>query len=458
MKKKLQLLLSLSVLCIVLSIQVQGQTYFDFALGSAFGSPATSHSIIRTIDPQHAVAYYSSGRTHKLAVIDINGNYNHTEYLDDIVINDIRVVGNDIILCGWDTTNYYGVLGYASVTSILSSTPSINFQKIDMNIGNTLTIPWRLAAYIDNSGMFRVVTIGEMYYSSLSTVPPWFYPCSNSYYLGCHTFFVLECTYSTGVFSPVGCRFLCDVNRYERADDLVLTDNWLAIITQYPAKNELVIHRCNKDNVVGTLDPYRSYTVPNYEGMYHCCKMKEDTIALVAQYQPWWTTTYETHMRTVDLATWAMTNAQYYPLLDKAEPEEIVYLPDYATLVLLQCQKFTSGAFHYAYVYWKPYAAPPYNADLIYESGDNPFHSIDLLTTKHIVAAGGNYWIENDVVNINPSSSCYTVDQQPILPLSTISDAKDTYSYHTQPFSLSPIPISEFPQILYPLIPYCIEP
>ncbi len=443
MKRFIQLLVSLSALCIALSLQVQGQTYYDFVMGSTSVPYTHSGAIIRTIDPQRAVAYYSSGRTHKLAVIDMNGTITETEYPEEILINDIRVVGNDIFLCGWDTINYYGVLGYASVTSILSSTPSIDFQKINLGTDITLFIPWRLAAYIDNSGMFRMVTIGEMYYSSLSTVPPWFYPCSNSYYLGCHTFFVLECTYSAGTFSPVGCKFLCDSNRYERADDVVLTDNWLAIITQYPDKNKLIIHRCNKDNVVGTLDTYHSYTVPNYEGMYHCCKMQGDTIALVAQYQPSWTTTYETHMRTVDLASLIMTNATSYPLLAKAVPEEIVYLPEYATLVLLQCQLFPSSVFHYAYISLKPYTTPPYNADLIYEQGDNPFHSIDLLCHKYIVAAGGNYWIENNVMSINTSTECYIVDQQPILPLSTASHAMDTYPYYSQSFSLVPIFVNE---------------
>ena len=166
--------------------------------------------------------------------------------------------------------------------------------------------------------------------------------------------------------------------------------------------------------------------------------MKGDTIALVAQYQPWWTTTYETHMRTVDLASMTMTSAQGYPLLDKAEPEEIVYLPDYATLVLLQRQQFLSTAYHYAYVYWKPYKIPPYYADLIYESGDNPFHSIDRLTHKHIVATGGDYWMEKDVLTNNPSASCYTIDMQKISPLSSASPVGGVYPYHSLAPSFSP--------------------
>ena len=64
MKKKLQLLLSVSVLCVVLSIQVQGQTYYDFVMGSTSVPYTHSGAIIRTIDPQRAVAYFSSGGTH----------------------------------------------------------------------------------------------------------------------------------------------------------------------------------------------------------------------------------------------------------------------------------------------------------------------------------------------------------------------------------------------------------
>ena len=441
MKTKVRLFLSFSVLGAGVCLQVRGQ-YYDFVMG---GGNTTSRSIIRTIDPQRAVAYYGGVGSHTLAVINMSGDIYKTEFSDDIDITDIRIVGGDIFFCGWNRSSRKGILGHASVNAIETTVASISCQEIDWGISASTNIPWRLAAYIDVTGAFRVVAIGEMYYnlSSMPSAPAWFYSCTLPDYAACHTFFVLECNYSAGSFSVVDCKFSCDHSRYERVDDVVLTDNWLAIITEYPDKNEMIIHKCNKNNVVGTFDPYYSYVVPNNEGVYHCCKMQGDTIALVALYQPWWTTTYETHMRTVDLASMTMTSAQGYPLLDKAEPEEIVYMPGYATLVLLQCQQFPSLAYHYAYVNWKPYTTPPYYADLIYESGDNPFYSIDRLTLKYIAAAGGDYWMEKDVMSANPSASCYTVDVQKISPLGTASPVAGVYSYYSLVPTLPPLLFSE---------------
>ena len=79
MKTKVRLFLSFSVLCIVMGLQVRGQ-YYAFVIGSPTLSYTTSHSIIRTIDPLRAVAYYEGGSTHKLAVISISGTISKTEF------------------------------------------------------------------------------------------------------------------------------------------------------------------------------------------------------------------------------------------------------------------------------------------------------------------------------------------------------------------------------------------
>ena len=174
MKTKVRLFLSFSVFCAVMGLQVRGQ-YYDFVMGSATTPCTTSHSIIRTIDPLRAVAYYKGGGNHNLAVIDMSGYIYESICTDDIEINDIRIVGDDIFFCGWKHSSRKGILGHASISDITNLIPNFGYQEFDWGISGSTILPWRLAAYIDGTGSLRVVTVGEMYYSSvMPNLPTWF--------------------------------------------------------------------------------------------------------------------------------------------------------------------------------------------------------------------------------------------------------------------------------------------
>ena len=56
---KAHLFLSFSALCMIMCIQAQGQTYYNFAVGTEVsGVYNSSHAIVRPIDASRAVAYY----------------------------------------------------------------------------------------------------------------------------------------------------------------------------------------------------------------------------------------------------------------------------------------------------------------------------------------------------------------------------------------------------------------
>ena len=427
MKKLLSPIFLFTIICAVCCPHAEGQTYFDFVLGDD-GSQTTTHSIIRTIDPQRAIAYYEDGSlSHKLSRIDMYGSIIESKFSSKIEIKDIRIVGNDVFFCGQLTTTRKGLIGHASITDIEAQNTHMEYQYLTIpGFSDESATLWRLAAYDDGTGTIRVVAIGEVDYDSAKA--PGFLFCASSLYR-CHAFFVVEYQYTSGILSYTDCRFLCEINRYERADDVVVTDNWVAVVTSYPALNAMVIHRCPKNNVVGSLDNYYYYVVPDQEGVSHCCHMKGDTIGIVTLYSTFGTAPYETHMRVVDLATMTMTSAQGFQLLDKAEPAEVVYMPSHATLVMLQGQLFPSTLYHYPYIYWQPYSPTPYLAQGIYENYDYVFSSMDRLTPDHIVLAGGHYWVEKDITISNPTASCYTIESQLVFPISSSSPVFDFYNY-----------------------------
>ena len=83
MKKKYCLIELFSLFCVVLFPQARGQTYYNFALGGDMSFSPT-HSIIRPIDAQRAVAYYDAitgGAAPSMALLDLSTIMSSTQGL-----------------------------------------------------------------------------------------------------------------------------------------------------------------------------------------------------------------------------------------------------------------------------------------------------------------------------------------------------------------------------------------
>jgi hypothetical protein len=198
---KARLFLSISVVCTILCMQAQGQTYYNFALGGLPTMYNPSHAIIRPIDSQRAVAYYGGPgvTTSVLAYIDLNTPSTVSRLELDYgydQVKDIRIENGVVFFCGRNSQTLRGFIGHVTLTDLINSTPhsihcyDINFEP-DVPIA-TSTIMWRLAAYNDGTGT-RVVCLGNAWYH----VPNmYFNPCTiepgNPTYQA--SFFV-ECTY-----------------------------------------------------------------------------------------------------------------------------------------------------------------------------------------------------------------------------------------------------------------------
>ena len=403
-----------------------------------------SHAIIRTIDAQRAVAYYGGPgvATSVLAYIDLSTLTVSTLELDVGFdqLKDIRIENGVVFFCGRNSGSLKGFIGYVTLADLAASaTGSIHCYEIEDPYNPNLmaytssTIMWRLAAYNDGTGTTRVVCLGNTWFQNGNTT---FYPCTDMVYPTCQASFIVECTYSGTLSTPMNMIVVSDATRFELADDVVVTDNWLAIISRFPAQDEIVIHRCVKNDVISTFNNFYSFKVNPQEGVNHCCHMKGDTIADATLNSSPSVSHYESHLRVFDLNTMTMTRAQQFDLLEKAEPEDVVYLPDYATLVTLQNQMYPSNVLHYTFVSWKPYSTTPYYAKLTYESWANKrFESLDKLTPKHIVAAGGDYWLMKDIINDIPSTTCYKLAQQKVEALQLSPKIPYYHMFGTNPFS-----------------------
>ena len=411
MKKSLLLIVAFTALYVMQLPSAEGQILFNYALGG--GSFTPSNAVVRTVNDQKVIASYYDGANYCLACVDpINIT---TAKLDDHhEIADIRILDNDVFFCGYDRNSKEAFLGHATISDIESQAPHIQLLNFYVQ-PSLITRLWRLAAYTDYGGTIHLVAIGETWYSN-TDVPPYAYPCYS--YTSCDAQIIVEYTYQSGVFNYEGNLILHDVYPYyEFPCDVVVTDHYVAVVS-FSAADELIIHRCSKNNVLGTFDNFFYYKVPTLKAAFYGCKMKGDTIAVASVFNDG-SGTDNMQVRVVDLASMNMPYAQTFDLLDKDDIYEMAYLPDIQRLVLLTNHTYTTlTLLVHTFCFLKPYETVfPYNMEKIYDTNHLSFTSLDRLSTNHIVAAGGDYWMMKDVSYNSLASTCYVIENQPVKEL-----------------------------------------
>ena len=428
MKKILLLSVAFTVFYVLQTSLAEGQILYNYALGGDV-SDFPSRSVVRTVSDQKVIASYWDGTNYRLARVGLTDIIS-AKMDDHHQIADIRIVGDDIFFCGMDRSNNRAFLGHATVSDIEAQNPHIQFQELIIPVA--LSRLYRLAAYQESpTDPFRLVAVGDIWYNG--TPDPNIYPCPASPYMtDCCAHIVVEYKYQSGSFTHLGNKVLNDVNgHFEYACDVVETDNYVAVVT-FPAADELIIHRCDKSNVLGPLsfNYYYRYTVPSGRVVFNACKMKGDTIAVASVFD-YGGGVDDMQVRVVDLATMNMPYAQVFDLMDKDDVYEMAYLPDVQKLVLLTNQTYSYLVeLHHTFCFLKPYETVfPYNMEKIYESNDRSFTSVDRLSSQHIVAAGGNYWMMRDVTYNNPTSTCYVTKDHPVRWLKLSSPISDKYVF-----------------------------
>ena len=423
MKEKKCLIGLFSLFCVLQNLPVQGQSYYNFVLGGINYTTATS--LIRCIDDQRAIAFYEnpSNTVHSLALIDINGNVKGTKLSSDYIVRDIQIVGEDVYFCG-SHNHINGFIGHVKISDLENQTPYVTYHNLSIAYASIVT---KMAAYKTATGT-KIAAIGYKYYSDTSIV---YGNCAPMY--ACHGSFIIECdAIGATLSSPLQLKVVGYQGGWENPYDIVETDNYVAVLSYRQENGSMVIHRCAKNNVLGTFNDYYYYTIAYEDGFsgYLGCKMQDDTIAVVSLANAMNNLPYETHMRTYDLGTMSMVHAQSMVVVEKVAPSDMVYMPEYKTLLMLQWQPFPTPWSNYydTFFYWEPYRATSYNMQGMYESvWKYRYYALDRRAPKDVVATGGDYWIEADIHH--KESTCYTVDSVQVTLLQRASPVWESYVY-----------------------------
>ena len=388
--------MGIAVVCALLMAvpeSAEGQTLYDYAGVSDSPVQTNPLSVIRRESSGRAVfSYVMNGKTY-IGLVDLYGNIKRADIGPDKRVYDMRVVGEELYFCG-------------SVSGV--------------------------QAFVGHLKIHQLAT-------SLGPFPIDFTVCPTN--ATCRKEFVFEGVFSSGSPSS-GSLLLQEVNpgaygdRMEVLDDLVETDNYVAIVGVYD-NGWFVIRRCRKDDIMGTMSNLFLYPFQGRELLmeHKACRMRGDTIAVASQasdidLNP----ENRTRFRVFDMATMSMLVDQEFEHGIKVKPDEMVYVPVDKTVVLLQEMPIPSLTNNNSvFVQLHPYQATPYVAQGWYTTSGLRYGSLDVRDDENYIATGGNYWITKHLPNCVSSTGCYT-------PCLIRISGREPVTYTADTFSILPSP------------------
>lgn len=392
---------------LVAPFTASGQTYYDFALATDGVAAATSNSIIRAVGNDKALVYYETSTANHIAHIDTYGSVNRVSFSVDYKVHDMRYCNNKVYICG--TYKNDAFLGYIPYNEVATSNIVMGFTCIKCT---TLVSLNRMVAFVEPIlGIEKIMAVGENVYQ----------PCPQGYspYYSCADNYALEFECQSGALTLLSSRWVNDYNNQEYISEVIETATCVAFVGYHADLSALSIHRCMKgpNMLVSDFDKFFYYPGTQYNGLsrFHGCIMKDDTIAVASLSllgeNPH---VFDIRINTFDIQSMAMTTSQSVDLEeDKAEPEELVYIPQHQTLVMLQNFNFstpsTGSGYNYTFLHLKPYnPSIYYTANGVVETSSLlPYRSVDLLFGKYYISTGGNYWLMKNALQDVVPTSCY---------------------------------------------------
>ncbi|MBP5540762.1 MAG: hypothetical protein J6X88_03845 [Bacteroidales bacterium] len=448
----------------------QAQLPYNFVYSSYRAQSLSVPSIVRAYKPNSAVVYYDGRHSPDLnnkgiiALVKTDGTCCDLP-LDDIRIDDMRILNDTLYLCGMEWTNppnYF--IGKIDLTTMVSgNNNNLYYRRILQSIDQDMQM--KFVVYSDYLNNTRLVALGTYRYFSHGPNPPAPYPlCPIAPYPPMYTYtlpyeyfpgwtvcqedFVLECV-NPMTATSLDIKLVNSASKNEHMSDIVVTDNYVAFVGNIfngDVFDTVTIHRCKKDNVLSTFDNYYYFIPPSVEGTieYSACALDEDNIALVttAVIDPV-IDDFELRVRTVKLSTMTMPTAQRLPVEGKPIQIAQAYLYQVnKTMVHLSDFRFPPGQqYHnYTFVEFLPYKGTAYHTTAFYEKYINKtYESMDVMQDSCLISTGGNYGFIKDIKHEDATSNCYYYEDVYIRLTNTRTIHNIQFSYERNRFPLGPI-------------------
>ena len=464
MKKLLSKILKIInqfIILIFLVVGIGANAQFPYSYSYA-GLPPSSNSIVRHFDEQRAVVYYEEGLSGRVALVDVITNVSYSVSLDTgFFMNDMCIMNDSVFLCGryyYSGSYYLGCIVTMDLNSFSTGSvhttyfmPSywirMDFKRIDgfeyMDVSGNPKAKFLLVADIEyacnGSESFPLSTFEHKYTDennpSMCTVNA-----------------VLEVSYpfTLSGYSSTTQKVLRVINptiHSEIIHDVVVTDNYVAFVGYKTdiMSNYITLHICNKgSNILKSdyyaippqicdFDNYFIYSLGTGSGtpFYYACDLGGDKIAIVTQDETS-TTSSGLSVRTFDLSTSTMINAQELQCYAHPDLKDIAYIPKLQRIVMLY-----TGYFRLTGGYGEIFSTiDPFNTTSSYNLPgitDNVLHyhfsSLDVMRESYFISTGGKYGFVSDAGNFVTGKRCYYVEDYNILNKTVIPTEDDFFDY-----------------------------
>ena len=322
-------------------------------------------------------------------------------------VADLRVVGNDVYMCGRlsDASGSRGIVMRFDANELATAVPvSLDVQPFPANVATHLD---KLAAYELSPGYFKVVAIG-----SYEEIRP-------NYLCGVDV--AVECDYRGGtctlaLYVTVGNGITLE--NYEHLHDVVVTDNYVAIVGNVTnilvlgVGDNISLRVGDKANVLRTMFVARPayYYVPSGDvpmSVNIATAMNGDNIATAClSHDMGSPDLFRIQIRYFDLTNMMMTNSQWMRLGTKYAPSELVYVPADKSVVMLGEFDFPSaGDDESTFLFLEPLKTMPYTAYGMYQPGE-PFTSATCFRSHYVTGLSRARWLLKDKL-MPLANNCY---------------------------------------------------
>lgn len=398
-------------------------------------------SIVRVAPSNtEVISCHSHGTFDEFILIDNNSVTRRFKVPDDIHVRDFQIVDNNVFFCGqkqdeaivghFDIQIFYlpNLYQFKYYTTIYSGDIVKNYFK-------------KMVAYHNQDNTkIQIEVIGDkehtQYVSNNNIIGEYIYdPATdqiiNSYYIASTIFYLIY--HQDGIFQ-----------------DIAVTEDYLVISGWDYSNQHLLITRFPKYSVLsgGTTYEFDESADPYTSSRIYLEALSSNDIATAATYINTNTLQVGTRLRTFDLSTMSNSVSQLLPMLDKTEPDDMLFMEEDQSLLLLQ-QSFypTINDFQYVIYYLDPFNNS-YTTDAYYNFNSS-YYSLDRFIDPIYIAAGltPNY-NHGYLMRFKPAThvSCIKFGDVRIIPLNRISYINIT------PFTLSHSSITPYSENVIPEI------
>ena len=293
----------------------------------------------------------------------VNNNGYYFELDTSFYIYDLERIADTFFFCGrYDTS---AVVGFFKES--IFSTGAVLVEFVLIPEANILS---KMEVYADpNTGQHIVAAVGTK----------GSYPNINSV--------IVTCEFGS---TPVTC-YPVSINLDRLYQDIAVTDNYIVAIGVYQTLyNHMALTIIDKNN----LTQLNAFTPTETAGdmnslMYSIKHLDKDQVAIsTLVHHPAMSILFSSPVHVFDAASATFINSQRIPLLNKAAYyNEMLYYPEYNTLLLLQKNYYPGNTENSVIYYLDPYKTATYSALLTYDTLSYYF-SLDRFPGKHFLATG----------------------------------------------------------------------